>query len=108
MYSKIIIQSSQTSYPLHPQKEVQRIKSCCKGDKVKGGEGEGVSMGTIQYTHAYSPVQMKYSNWVFSACLQIGRTVFFQTMSSSEICSKIYELKYAMWLKHETPIYGKN
>jgi hypothetical protein len=29
-------------------------------------------------------------------------------MSSSEICSKIYELKYARWLKYETPIHGEN
>jgi hypothetical protein len=97
-----------------PKRGANKESCCIRGwsDKVLGGErggGDGNYTYSIHMHSIYSPVQMQYSNWVFSACLQIGRTVFFQTMASSEICSKIFELKYAMWLNmRRPPIYGEN
>ncbi len=68
----------------------------------------GVSMGTIQHTHAYTVLyKCNIQIGFFLLAFRLAELVFFQTMASSEICSKIYELKYAMWLKHETPIFGK-
>ncbi len=113
MYSTIIIQSSQTSYLLHPQKEVwiRRVVVRVMEWQGGGGGGEGGEYGNYTaYTIHMHTVLYKWNIQigVFLLACRLAELLFFQTMASSEICSKVYELKYALWLKHETPIHGEN
>jgi hypothetical protein len=112
VYDNFSLHKPATSYSASPKRGANK-ESFCKGNGVtslRGVRGQGVGMGTTVYSiHMHiQPCTNAIFKFGFFCLPSDWQICFLQTMSSSEICSKIYELKYAMWLKHETPIYGKN